>query len=399
MSVDESWPRSRVSGAGWSRSPAASRCCSRASIALMRAARRRGLRGAARNRRPHADRRRAGRGRDDPGREMPGQRRSRPRCTGRTSTQLSARDEVKFVIQDRADFDYAREVVDALRSGRRAAAVLLLARARRARAGRAGALDAREPRAGAAAAPGAQVHLDAGDAGRLMARRAVVLLSGGLDSATAAALARREGWTLYALTVRYGQMHAREIEAARRVAARARRRQARRDRRRSAALRRIGARRRRRDSRRTGRLDATRHSVHLRSGAQHRVPRRSRSPGPRSLDAERIVIGVNALDYSGYPDCRPEFIAAFEYLATLGHQGRRRGPAAANLGAAPAPDQGRRSSASGMELGVDYGLTHSCYDPHGEAGRAASCDSCRLRAKGFAEAESRILAYAQFTWN
>ena len=81
------------------------------------------------------------------------------------------------------------------------------------------------------------------------------------------------------------------------------------------------------------------------------------------LGAERIVIGVNALDYSGYPDCRPEFIAAFEYLATLATRAGVEGQRAAHLGAAAASDQGARSSAPGLELGVDYGLTHSCYDP------------------------------------
>src|SRR6185436_8507668 len=104
-----------------------------------------------------------------------------------------------------------------------------------------------------------------------------------------------------------------------------------------------------------------------------------------SLSADRIVIGVNALDYSGYPDCRPEFIAAFEYLASLG---TRQGVE----GRAPriwAPLQHLTKAGIirvGLELGVDYGLTHSCYDPDLEGRPCGRCDSCLLRARGFAEA-------------
>jgi 7-cyano-7-deazaguanine synthase len=104
-----------------------------------------------------------------------------------------------------------------------------------------------------------------------------------------------------------------------------------------------------------------------------------------TLDASRIVIGVNALDYSGYPDCRPEFIAAFEYLATLATKAGLEGHAPRIW----APLQHLSKAAiirAGLELGVDYGLTHSCYDP-GPAGEPCQrCDSCRLRARGFAEA-------------
>jgi 7-cyano-7-deazaguanine synthase len=103
------------------------------------------------------------------------------------------------------------------------------------------------------------------------------------------------------------------------------------------------------------------------------------------LSADRIIIGVNALDYSGYPDCRPEFIAAFEYLATLATK--------AGVGGRPvqiwAPLQHLSKGAIvrlGAELGLDFSLTHSCYDP-GPAGEACGhCDSCRIRAQGFAEA-------------
>ncbi len=221
-----------------------------------------------------------------------------------------------------------------------------------------------------------------------MAGQAVVLLSGGLDSTTAAALARREGWTLNALTVRYGQTHAVEIAAARRVAAA---------------------------------LGIVRHielDVDLRAFGgsalvgDGTIPRAVGVTGPPSpaasipatyvparntillslalgwaevLGAERIVIGVNALDYSGYPDCRPEYISAFEYLATLATK--------AGIEGRPlriwAPLQQLTKAAIirvGLELGVDYGLTHSCYDPAPDGRPCGGCDSCVLRARGFAEA-------------
>lgn len=104
-----------------------------------------------------------------------------------------------------------------------------------------------------------------------------------------------------------------------------------------------------------------------------------------ALDASHIVIGVNAIDYSGYPDCRPEFIAAFDYLATLATR-------AGTEGHAPriwAPLQHLSKAAiirAGVALGVDYGLTHSCYNPGGSGEPCRRCDSCRIRAEGFAEA-------------
>jgi 7-cyano-7-deazaguanine synthase len=212
---------------------------------------------------------------------------------------------------------------------------------------------------------------------------AVVLLSGGLDSYTAAAIAQAEGFSIHALTVEYGQRHGREIDAARRVA-------------RS--------------------LGVTRHlelAVDLRgiggsaltSAAPVPLDRDVSEPGipstyvparntiflslalawAEALDARDIVIGVNALDYSGYPDCRPDFIAVFESLATLatraGVEGGRfhvRTPLI-DLGKA---DIIRR----GMALGLDYSLTHSCYDPWPDGRPCLRCDSCALRAKGFAEA-------------
>jgi 7-cyano-7-deazaguanine synthase len=216
-----------------------------------------------------------------------------------------------------------------------------------------------------------------------MPARAVVLLSGGLDSATAAALVRRDGYALYALTIRYGQTHAREIAAARDVA------------------RALGA---ARHVELDVDLAAFGGSALVGAGA---IPKDRPADAPgipptyvparntvflslalawaEVVEARAIVIGVNALDYSGYPDCRPEFIAAFEYLASLATRVGVEGHPIRML----APLQQLTKAAIirvGLELGVDYGLTHSCYDPAGDGRPCGRCDSCRLRAKGFEEA-------------
>lgn len=213
--------------------------------------------------------------------------------------------------------------------------------------------------------------------------RAVLLLSGGLDSCTAGAIARAEGHDLYALTIRYGQVHAAEIEAARRVAKA---------------------------------LGVSRHlelDVPLSKIGGSALVGDGTIPKDRPLDAgdipstyvparntvflslamawaevlgaEAIVIGVNALDYSGYPDCRPEYLRAFERVAALatkaGVEGRPLRILAPLLELSKA-DIIRR----GLSLGVDYSVTLSCYDP-GPGGTACGCcDSCRLRARGFADA-------------
>ena len=222
-------------------------------------------------------------------------------------------------------------------------------------------------------------------------RRAVVLLSGGLDSATASALARREGFALYGLTIRYGQVHECELEAARDVARAmgfARHLEL------DIDLKGFGG------SSLVGDGDIPAAAADVRGSAADvevaaipstYVPARNTVmlslalAWAEVLGAERIVIGVNALDYSGYPDCRPEFVAAFEYLATLATK-------AGLEGRAPrvwAPLQHLTKAGiirAGLELGVDYSLTHSCYDPT-ETGRPCGrCDSCVLRARGFAEA-------------
>lgn len=210
--------------------------------------------------------------------------------------------------------------------------------------------------------------------------RGVVLLSGGLDSATAAAYAQREGWTLYGLTVRYGQRHHVEVEAARRVAAA---------------------------------LGLARHvelDVDLKAFGgssllgEGDVPKAEGSGIPSTyvparntillslamgwaevLEAERVVIGVNAVDYSGYPDCRPDYIAAFEYLASLATRAGVGGRALRIW--APLQTLSKAGIIRlGGELGVDFGLTVSCYDPRPGGVPCQQCDSCRIRAHGFREA-------------
>ncbi|MEO7271912.1 MAG: 7-cyano-7-deazaguanine synthase QueC [Vicinamibacterales bacterium] len=214
--------------------------------------------------------------------------------------------------------------------------------------------------------------------------RAVLLLSGGLDSYTAGAMMQAQGVELFALTVRYGQIHAREVAAARLVAAA---------------------------------LGVTRHlelQVDLAAFGGSALVGDGGIPKDRPLDdehsipstyvparntvflslalawaevlgAETLVIGVNALDYSGYPDCRPEYLESFERMAILatkvGVEGRPLHIAAPLLQLSKA-DIIRQ----GLALGLDYGLTLSCYDPQPDGTPCGRCDSCRLRARGFAEA-------------
>jgi 7-cyano-7-deazaguanine synthase len=212
---------------------------------------------------------------------------------------------------------------------------------------------------------------------------AVVLLSGGLDSYTAAAIVRQEGFALHALTIRYGQRHACELDAARRVAAALG----------VAAhleldldLRGIGG------SALTAGLPVPRDRDASEPGIPPTyVPARNTIflalalAWAEVLEARDIVLGVNALDYSGYPDCRPEFIRAFEVLAGLatkagveGGQFRLHAPLIA-LGKA-------EIIARGLALGLDYAITHSCYDPGAAGAPCGRCDSCLLRARGFAQA-------------
>jgi len=217
-----------------------------------------------------------------------------------------------------------------------------------------------------------------------IAPAAILLLSGGLDSFTAGAIAKADGFRLFALTVRYGQTHVQEIDASRR-AARA--------------------------------LGVERHvelDLDLRDIARSALTGASAVPLDRDLantddipstyvparntiflslalawaetvGASVIVIGVNALDYSGYPDCRPEYVEAFERMGRLA--------TAAGVHGTPlrimAPLQHMSKAdiiARGTALGLDYGLTHSCYAPTADGRPCGRCDSCQLRAHGFAEA-------------
>ncbi|HEY9507694.1 MAG TPA: 7-cyano-7-deazaguanine synthase QueC [Gemmatimonadales bacterium] len=219
----------------------------------------------------------------------------------------------------------------------------------------------------------------------MTAPRAVVLLSGGMDSATAGAVARHQGFELYALSFRYGQRHAAELEAAGRVAKwlGARRHVVL-----DIDLRALGG------SALTGDLEVPKDTPLERIGDRipaTYVPARntiflSFALGwAEVLGADDIFIGANALDYSGYPDCRPEYLEAFERMAGLatraGVEGRRlriHSPLIA-LTKAEIVKLGR-------ELGVDYGMTWSCYDPSPEGTPCGRCDACLLREKGFREA-------------
>ena len=213
--------------------------------------------------------------------------------------------------------------------------------------------------------------------------RAVVLLSGGLDSYTAAAIAKAQRFTLYALTIHYGQRHAREVEAARTVA---RALGVERHLELEADLRPIGGSSLTSDEKVP--LDRDLDAAGIPSTY---VPARntiflSLALGwAEVLGAHDLVIGVNALDYSGYPDCRPEFVAAFEQLANLatraGVEGERFRVHTPLITLSKAEIIRR-----GLELGLDYGLTHSCYAPGTDRRPCGRCDSCVLRARGFREA-------------
>ncbi len=210
-----------------------------------------------------------------------------------------------------------------------------------------------------------------------------MLLSGGLDSYTAAAIAKTEGFRLHALTVRYGQRHAQEVEAARAVA---RALEVVRHVEIGVGLSAFGG------SSLTADLPVPKdRPIDLAEIPSTYVPARNTVllalalGWAETLGARYLVLGVNAVDYSGYPDCRPEFLAAFERLAVLatraGVEGNRFEVYAPLLQLIKA-DIIRR----GVALGLDYGLTHSCYDPGPRGGPCGRCDSCTLRAAGFAEA-------------
>ena len=217
--------------------------------------------------------------------------------------------------------------------------------------------------------------------------RAVVLLSGGLDSYTAAAIARQQRFSLYALTVEYGQRHLREVEAARAVA-RALGVEAHKEI--AVDLRAFGGSSLTSDDAVPLDRDLSDPAAAAEIPSTY-VPARntiflSLALGwAEVLGARDLIIGVNALDYSGYPDCRPEFIGAFEHLAAIatraGVDGARFRVHTPLISLSKAEIIRR-----GVELGLDYGLTHSCYDPAQGGRPCGRCDSCVIRAKGFQEA-------------
>ncbi len=216
--------------------------------------------------------------------------------------------------------------------------------------------------------------------------KAVVLLSGGLDSTTCLALAADQGYECYALTVLYGQRHRAELQAAQRVAAALGVQE---HLQMSVNLDAVGG------SALTADLEVPKDRDETAMGqgvpityvpARNTVFLSLALAWAETLEAEHVFIGVNALDYSGYPDCRPEFIMAFENLAALAtkmgtEQGRRLKVHAPLIKLSKA-----QIIQKGVQLGVDYGLTLSCYDPGPDGEPCWSCDSCLLRNKGFAEA-------------
>ena len=214
---------------------------------------------------------------------------------------------------------------------------------------------------------------------------AVALLSGGLDSATALAWARAQGFECHALTIDYGQRHRVEIEAARRVVASlgiADHRIV------SADLRAFGG------SALTAAIDVPKERPleEMASGipvsyvpARNTVLLALALAHAETLGAVDLVAGMNALDYSGYPDCRPEFLRAFEEVARLGTKAGVEGARFTVHAPLMALDKAGVVKL-GRSLGVDFGLTHSCYDPEPDGVACGACDACQLRLKGFREA-------------
>mgnify|MGYP003987541867 FL=1 len=227
-------------------------------------------------------------------------------------------------------------------------------------------------------------------------KSAVVLLSGGLDSTTTLALAKKQGFDLFALTFDYGQRHSVELDRARDIA------------------------------RHFGVVDHQIVKIDLRQFGGSALTDSIDVPVGRDQEemtaeipityvparntiflsfclayaevkeASNIFIGVNAVDYSGYPDCRPEFIAAFEILANLATKAGVEGKNQMKIHTPLIELSKAEIIEKGLELGVDYGMTHSCYNPGGDGKSCGVCDSCQLRLKGFQEAgEKDPIGYAK----
>jgi 7-cyano-7-deazaguanine synthase len=217
-------------------------------------------------------------------------------------------------------------------------------------------------------------------------KKAVVLLSGGLDSTTAMAIAKAEGCEVYSLSLRYGQRHSRELDAAEKVA------------------RALGVREHMMIDIDLGKIggSALTDKIEVPKGRSEEemkkeipvtyVPARNTIflsyalAWAEVLGASDIFIGVNAIDYSGYPDCRPEYIKSFETMANLAIKAAVEGKLKINIRTPLIQMTKAEIIRKGLELGVDYRLTHSCYDPSPDGIACGQCDSCLLRKKGFKEA-------------
>jgi len=220
----------------------------------------------------------------------------------------------------------------------------------------------------------------------MIGRDAVILLSGGLDSATAGAIARQQGFELHALSFRYGQRHAQELEAAKKVATFLK---AKTHRLISFDLHAIGG------SALTDQIDVPkkRSTEEIAHGIPVTyVPARNTiflSVGlalAERVEAEDIFFGANQLDYSGYPDCREEYIRAFEKMANLATKAGVEGKSKIKIHVPLIEMTKAQIIRKGVELGLDYALTWSCYDPASDGRACGLCDSCQLRLKGFKEA-------------
>ncbi|GAB3764179.1 7-cyano-7-deazaguanine synthase QueC [Ramlibacter monticola] len=225
---------------------------------------------------------------------------------------------------------------------------------------------------------------------------AVVLLSGGLDSTTALAIAQAHGFEIFALSFRYGQRHVHELVAAESIA------------RQLAVAKHVVA---QIDLREFGGSALTadievpkgRSTAHMSQGipvtyvpARNTVFLSFALAWAETLGSSDIFIGVNALDYSGYPDCRPEYIAAYEAMANLATKAGVEGTQKLKIHTPLISLTKAQIIQQGLELGVDYSLTSSCYDPGPDGRPCGECDSCLLRAKGFAEAGVKDPLYLRF---
>jgi len=216
--------------------------------------------------------------------------------------------------------------------------------------------------------------------------KAVVLLSGGIDSTTTLAIAKSQGFRVYALSFRYGQRHKVELEAARQIARYFR-----------VAkhlitdidLRLFGGSALTDNievpkNREAGEIDKAIPVTYV--PARNTIFLSFALAWAEILEAEDIFIGVNVLDYSGYPDCRPDYLAAFEHMANLATKAAVEGMQKLKIRAPLIQMTKAQIIQKGLELGVDFSLTHSCYDPYETGEACGQCDSCRLRLKGFREA-------------